>query len=362
MPSKPPAYFSRRELLGWSLLVPLVAAGCSSDRTSPPPPPAPTGEPAPEPSPEREPVADEDALLQAWLVAQVRADQARQAVAAGARADAPAAATDGPGDLAQLEAISAAVAAQAATLGDLLIAAGVTLPEAPRAPEVATVTAAPPPATSGPDTDQQTATAGPESARAAALVAALAHGCAQDAAPEQLALVAALTPSNAPMMTALTAARAGWARTLGQDAGLPAMEELTGPTGASAADVLSAAHRSVYLLEVLSARSEPESRPAYEVPLLRMRGVVSAVTDLAGGSAEPAPIGFRLPDLDSTQARAEAVTRSLEALIVAALAQAAAGDADSLVGVVTIVAEVIDLGQRWQVGLVPFPGMALPPP
>lgn len=354
MPTLRSTAVSRRTMLGWVLATPLALAACSPEGQAPQTPQV-SAQPPPSPpvTPTLPPVVDRDLLLQAWGTATVRAAQAQSAW------DAVRAADTAPVAEPLLAGVTEAFTGQAQTLAALLQAAQVELPAAPSVPSPPTID---PDATSDPG-DGSPTTAPSTMPSPAALVTALSQGCAMDADPERLVELADLAPENRPMLVALTASRAGWARVLGGAVQLAPLREQQGPQGAAAAAVLVECRRSVYLLEVLSARTIEENRAAYEEPLDRLRSLESALVDLAGGSAPAAPVAYRLPPLDTAAQRSEAVQASLAVLLTSAVAQSAdamSADEESLTGLVRIVADVMGLGARWQIGWEPFPGMSLP--
>lgn len=196
--------------------------------------------------------------------------------------------------------------------------------------------------------------------RVRAQLTALAAEAVQDVTPEALAELATASPTNLPLLTAIAGQRGGLAMRLGAG---PDWPELTGPTGQVAADVLEAFRPAVYGFEVLAARSSGDYRAKYERPLGPLRRLSRSLTELAGETATPAPLGYGLPDdLASPRGRTRLAEDLLAVLYPTIMAAAGehTDDPDAVSGTVRLIAEVAALGRPWELELPGFPGMDLP--
>lgn len=213
-------------------------------------------------------------------------------------------------------------------------------------------------ATAPGDQDTTTATASPRE-RAAADLRALGRDCLADVTPEALSVVAGAGAEDLPMLLAIAAQRGATARLFGQD---PQWAELTGPTGEAAAPLLDVYRPAVYGFEVLAARAGGEERESFESVLTALRAVTRQLTQLAGDSASPAPLGYGIPEgTGSKEGRATLAGDLLAALqpsIMAATPEFT-GDQDAVAGSVRLLAEAVELAQPWR-PLAGFPGMQVP--
>lgn len=211
------------------------------------------------------------------------------------------------------------------------------------------------PTTAGDDRDATTATVSPRE-RAAADLRALGRDCLEDVTPEALATVADASADDLPMLLAIAAQRGATASIFGQD---PQWAELAGPTGEAAAPLLDVYRPAVYGFEVLAARASGEERERFEAVLTALRAVTRQLTQLAGDSASPAPLGYGIPEgTGGNEGRAALAGDLLAALQPSIMTGTPefTGDLDAVAGSVRLLAEAVALAQPWR-PVAAFPGM-----
>lgn len=241
---------------------------------------------------------------------------------------------------------------QVRVLTNVLEAGEIALPTPAPAPDTATSTSP------GGDGESTTATAAPDEVATAAL-RALGSDLLADVAPAALETLATLSEVNLPMLLSLTAQRGAAAAALGQT---PQWQELAGPTDGAAASLLEAYRPAIYGFEVLAARSGGDERASYETVLTALRAMTRQVTQLAGDSAPPAPLGYGLPEgTASSEGRTQLARQLLAALPPTIMGQtpALAGDAAGIAGSAQLLAEVVHVGRHWH-PMTGFPGMQVP--
>ncbi|GGK62036.1 hypothetical protein GCM10011509_08060 [Ornithinimicrobium pekingense] len=170
------------------------------------------------------------------------------------------------------------------------------------------------------------------------------------------------TPTNLLLLASLTAQHVASAAWLGSPV---EWGPLPGPSGAAAVPVLAAARPAVFGLEVVAARSAPDSdeRADYEAVLVPLRGLTRQLSTLAGQAAPVAPLGYDLPEpLETAEERRDLARRLVADLGPATLeaAQRVPGDLAQLTGVVRIVSEAATWGALLGGSRRAFPGMTLP--
>lgn len=218
--------------------------------------------------------------------------------------------------------------------------------------EVSTATSAPG------DQDATTATATPTD-RAVKDLRDLGKDCLTDVTPDALIALTGASTEDLPMLLAIAAQRGATAALFEQQ---PQWAELAGPTGEAAAPLLDVHRPAVYGFEVLAARASGEERQRFESALTALRAVTRQLTQLAGDSASPAPLGYGIPGGTGSQdGRATLAGDLLAALPPAIMAGTPefAGDEESVAGSVRLLAEVVALAQPWR-PVAGFPGMQVP--
>jgi hypothetical protein len=253
----------------------------------------------------------------------------------------------------------------------LITLGGVTLPhllDEPAvtwtgAPDGAGATGAP---TSGRDGEQGTGDAGGATAASEArtgrpAAADLGRAIRSDRTQAVRELSTA-SSANLLLLASLCAQHVASAARLGAPVG---WDPLAGPLGAAAVPVLAAARPAVFGLEVLAARSAPDSpeRADYEAVLRPLRGVTRQLSTLAGHAAPVAPLGYDLPEPLETAAQRRDLARRLVADLAPATldaAQRVPGDLAQLTGVVQLVSESALWSDLLGGPAQPFPGMTLP--
>lgn len=210
-----------------------------------------------------------------------------------------------------------------------------------------------------------------EAAETAARVADIAQAFAGDATTQALADLAAVSEVNLPMLVALTATRAGIAQTLGRPA--PQID-LAGPRGTGAADLVDVLRPAVYAFEVLAAQTSGTDRDVYLTRLTPLRRLTRQLRGLGGDQVAPPPLGYRFEQdvgtVEGRRALAAEVLTAIPPVAIAALSAAAsasdteddqtADPADTVAGVVRVVAEVIGIGAEFDLAPDPFPGLDSP--
>lgn len=308
--------------------------------------------------------ADEAALLRALS----RARHLHRAAQTAARADV---------DLAHR--LAALHATQVTALERLLPSVGIPVPPPTGVPTSSSpptrTTTAGTPSAGGPTGHGATGAGptgkrtGPRSTKAARKRAArrarlaraeLARQEAADVGATGLARLGRASSTNVAVLGSLAAQHDAAHRLLGPDTRRAA---LAGPTDALAARLLTPLRSAVYGFEVVTAQTPPQRRDAAAATLASLQRRRDEVRELAGRSAPPAPLGYRLPfRLHGAASRAKLARHVLHGLATstAALFEAAAGDVDAVTGVVHVLSDAVVLGHDWDVPLRPFPGLELP--
>lgn len=195
--------------------------------------------------------------------------------------------------------------------------------------------------------------------RATAQLGDLSRSCLLDVTPEVLGALTAVSAPNLPVLIAIAGQRGATAALFGAE---PDWPDLTGPTDAAAAGLLSAYHPAVYGFEVLAARSRGDERAAYERVLDPLRQATRQITALAGDAAAPPPLGYGMPEgTDSAEGRARIagdLTATLAPTIMAAT-QTFTGDLDAVTGTVRLLAQAVQLARPWT-PMTGFPGLQVP--
>ncbi|WP_109473473.1 DUF4439 domain-containing protein [Ornithinimicrobium cavernae] len=272
------------------------------------------------------------------------------------------------------EQVQVALDEQARVLEEVLRAGAVAVPEPTSPPagsgdtagstDAGTATGSPDTSTgtgdvspTGGDAAQDTAAVAAE--RAATELLGLGEDCLQDVSPTALTALTEVSAANLPMLLSVAGQRGAAAQLLGQE---PQWEVLEGPTGAPAAELLDAFRPAVYGFEVLAARARGEERAVYERVLTPLRQATRQITQLAGESASPAPLGYGLPGgTGSPDGRARLAGELLAVLPPTIMLQTTdlAGDRASVAGSVRLLADAVRLARPWN-ALTAFPGMQVP--
>lgn len=188
-------------------------------------------------------------------------------------------------------------------------------------------------------------------------VAALAaHEVAHLSRPAWAAAVTA-EPDNAVMLSALLAAGAAAARTLGTSPDWPG----GAPATRVCVALLPSVRAAVYALQVIAARTPAKDRDMVASSVVTMSTARSRLEQAAADAAPPAPQSYRLPIRpDSTATRSQLGRRVLSDVVVAA-ARAVPDSRRSVPDLKALSREwsdAISLSWRWGVAPVPFPGLA----
>lgn len=266
------------------------------------------------------------------------------------------------------EQTQAALDEQVTVLERLLEAGEVPLP-APPADDAAGTTAPGDDAagTTAPGDDTASTTAPGDGAEqtwtpaelAAEQLAELATQCAADVAPEALAALTVLSAEDLPVLVAVLAQRGATAAVFHRPA---QWADLEGPTGADAQALLEAYRPARYAFAVLAARSREDERTSYEQALRPLREATRLLTRLAGDDADPAPLGYTLPEGTWEQEGRRQLATDLLAAIPPTITGQVPGlveDAAGIAGSVRLLAEVLHAGREWR-PIPGFPGMQVP--